>query len=293
MMRPISLICMLLAIGSGLYLYRVKYRAQMLDREINLTLKSADDLRARAALLRADYALLNDPIRLQELVDQHLSLKTTQPTQFTTLADFERRLPPVGIAPPEPQPEPDIPAAIIRPGPRGPNEPRLAEPSRPAAILAAIPQRPAPPPAAQAVPAPPIAAAPAPSAVTGMPRATPVPAPGTPWPTTAAPPPSSAVAPRAPTPLALPMPATQPAAGPTLPITQMAARSPPVMQAPLPPVAAPPAPRAFPAQPVATSPGASSAAADQALPVVRSALGMARRPPTQPSQTAPGGGGNN
>ena len=43
MMRPISLLCMLLAIGSGLYLYRVKYHAQLLDREINLTLRGADD----------------------------------------------------------------------------------------------------------------------------------------------------------------------------------------------------------------------------------------------------------
>ena len=88
MMRPISLLCMLLAIGSGLYLYRVKYHSQLLDREITLTLRGADDARARAALVRADYALLNDPIRLQELADQYLPLKTTQPTQFTTLADL-------------------------------------------------------------------------------------------------------------------------------------------------------------------------------------------------------------
>ena len=115
MMRPLSLVCMLVAVLSGLYLYRTKYRAQMLDREINQTLKLADDSRARSGMLRADYALLNDPIRLQELVDQHLGLKTTTPGQFTTAADLERRLPPIGAPMPEPEPEPDPTVAMIRP----------------------------------------------------------------------------------------------------------------------------------------------------------------------------------
>ena len=79
MMRPISLLCMLLAIGSGLYLYRVKYHAQLLDREINLTLRGADDARARASVpivppieaadeLEDDFLLLHgDPCATQVL----------------------------------------------------------------------------------------------------------------------------------------------------------------------------------------------------------------------------------
>lgn len=178
MMRPLSILCMLLAIGSGLYLYRTKYRAQMLDREITATLRSADEARNRAGMLRADYALLNDPIRLQELVDQHLTLKTTAPTQFTTLADFERRLPAIGLPPPEPPPEPEIPAAIVRPVPEVKPEPKVAEPKpepKPAPVVAAAPPtapRPAPPP----TPAPPPVVASKPPTPLSVP-ATPTPAP--------------------------------------------------------------------------------------------------------------------
>ena len=204
MMRPISLLCMLLAIGSGLYLYRVKYHAQLLDREINLTLRGADDARARAALVRADYALLNDPIRLQELTDQYLPLKTTQPTQFTTLADLERRLPPIGIAVPEPTPEPDIPAAVIRPEPRQPvPDPRIAEPR-----------------VADPLPRPPVAPAPRPAPVVAP---TPAPAPPAPPQLATAPPP----APRPPMPLAPPPIAPVVQATTIPPATQLVARSAP------------------------------------------------------------------
>lgn len=284
-MRPISLLCMLLAVGSGLYLYRVKYRAQVLDREIQVTLREADDTRTRAGLLRADYALLNDPIRLQELVDQHLQLKSTQPGQFTTLAEMERRLPPIGIAPPEPPPEPEIPAAVIRPEPRAPvAEPRAPEPrivERPAPVVAAAIPRPAPLPPAVVAPSRPVAVAPAPAT------------------------PSVGAAPRPPTPLALPgatapavtqatRPATTPvqAAAPApAPITPVALRS-----APPPPVA--PSVSAAPAsRPTAPAPRPVAAAPPQpeAGPVVvRSSLGMARRPPNVDNfTTAPGGGGAN
>ncbi len=254
MMRPISLLCMLLAIGSGLYLYRVKYHAQLLDREINLTLRGADDARARAALVRADYALLNDPIRLQELTDQYLPLKTTQPTQFTTLADLERRLPPIGIAVPEPPPEPDIPAAIIRPEPRQPvPEPRVAD----------------------ALPRPPVAPAPRPAPVAAP---TPAPAPPQVAPPQFATAPSPA--PRSPTSLAPPPVSLVVQATTIPPATQLVARS-----TPLPAVITPP-----PGAPRAATP--SAAPADSAPPPVRSALGMARRGATQPAMP-PGGGGTN
>ena len=40
MIRPLTLICMLLACGSGLYLYQTKHRVQMLDREIAQTVQA-------------------------------------------------------------------------------------------------------------------------------------------------------------------------------------------------------------------------------------------------------------
>ena len=247
MMRPISLLCMLLAIGSGLYLYRVKYRAQLLDREITITLRGADDARARAALVRADYALLNDPIRLQELVDQYLTLKTTQPTQFTALADLERRLPPIGITVPEPVSEPDIPATVIRPEPRQ----HIAEP---------LPR-------------------PRPAQLTAPP---------------AAPLPAVVARPRPPTPLApaLQPSATQAFASAIPPATQLVIRNVPAAIPAAPRVTAPPAATSVQIPARAPAIAATTAAAESAPPVVRSALGMARRAAMQPSM-APGGGGSN
>jgi hypothetical protein len=96
--RPFTCICMLLAAGSGLYLYQSKHHALMLDRDINKVLNSVDAARQRTGLLRAEYALLNDPSRLSDLATQLLpGLQTTAPGQFTTMADLDKRLPPVGL----------------------------------------------------------------------------------------------------------------------------------------------------------------------------------------------------
>ena len=42
MIRPFTIICMVLAGASGLYLYQTKHRAQMLDREIQRTVRQTD-----------------------------------------------------------------------------------------------------------------------------------------------------------------------------------------------------------------------------------------------------------
>jgi hypothetical protein len=158
MIRPVTCVCMLLAAGSGLYLYQSKHRAQLLDREIARTLKEADVARDRIGVLRAEYQLLNDPERLAALAAQNLTLATTAPTQFSNWAEFERRLPPVGLpAPaPDPAPEPAIeakPEPVIassapapEPAPAAVPAPVAASPARPAAPVAvAVAARPAPP----------------------------------------------------------------------------------------------------------------------------------------------------
>ena len=93
MIRPFTLICMLSAFGSGLYLYQSKHQAQMLDREIGRTLKQIDATRDRTGMLRAEWALLNEPDRLAELAKAHTSLQTLKPTQFVGVNDLASRLP--------------------------------------------------------------------------------------------------------------------------------------------------------------------------------------------------------
>ena len=101
MIRPFTLICMLLACGSGLYLYQTKHRVQLLDRAISQTVQATTAARDRAGILRTEWTLLNDLERLRVLSDQHMRLRPVAPGQFTSLADLGSRLPP----PRAPEPE--------------------------------------------------------------------------------------------------------------------------------------------------------------------------------------------
>jgi hypothetical protein len=92
MIRPFTCLCLLVAAGSGLYLYSAKHDAQMLDREIGRLGRQAQDSRTRAAMMRAEYDRLGDPDRLRELATMVLSLQPTDPVQFASMADIERRL---------------------------------------------------------------------------------------------------------------------------------------------------------------------------------------------------------
>ncbi len=145
MIRPLTCICLLLAGGSGLYLYQSKHRAQMLDREIEHTLKATDVARARIGVLRGEWALLNEPERLAALSQSHLGLKSLAPSQFVTAAELGARLP-----------LPAAPGTVYSPGEEEPS----------AETADALPLPPAPAPAAPPVPARPAsAAAKAPSAL--------------------------------------------------------------------------------------------------------------------------------
>lgn len=93
MIRPFTLICMVSAFGAGLYLYQSKHHAQVLDREIMRTIKQTEATRERTGMLRAEWALLNEPDRLAELAKAHTSLTTLKPTQFVALAELAARLP--------------------------------------------------------------------------------------------------------------------------------------------------------------------------------------------------------
>ncbi|MBV8914667.1 MAG: hypothetical protein JOZ05_16705 [Acetobacteraceae bacterium] len=107
MIRPFTLVCMLMAGGAGLYLYQSKHRAQMLDREIAKTIEQTRQTRERIGMLKAEWALLNEPDRLSELAKAHLGLRPLDPKQFVALADLAGRLP-APVAPNAPKPPTDV-----------------------------------------------------------------------------------------------------------------------------------------------------------------------------------------
>lgn len=176
MIRPITCICFLMACGSGLYLYQAKHRVQLLDRQIEDTVQATDKLREQTRVLHAEWTLLNDPQRLQTLADQFLSLKTVQPSQFTSMADLDSRLPPVPPPAPPPAPvetasppiaeapaqQPEQPPATSQqvastPQPPPEQKPTPQPPAKPVAIAAVSlpPPKPAEPKPAEHKPAPP------------------------------------------------------------------------------------------------------------------------------------------
>lgn len=95
MIRPAAFLSAMLAAGAGLYLYQVKHRTLVLDAQIAQTLKQADAARARTALLKAEYAMLNQPDRLGQLAGRYLDLHPLTPGQYVQLASLDARLPPV------------------------------------------------------------------------------------------------------------------------------------------------------------------------------------------------------
>jgi hypothetical protein len=149
MMRPFTLICMVSAFGAGLYLYQSKHQAQMLDREIGRTIKLTESTRERTGMLRAEWALLNEPDRLAELAKAHTSLQTLKPTQFVGLNDLAARLPaPVANnrerLPVETEPEdaPAVPVAQAAPPVVAPTVAATVTPAAPAKVVVAAEPKP-------------------------------------------------------------------------------------------------------------------------------------------------------
>ena len=126
MIRPFTCLCMVLAASAGLYLYQAKHRTRMLDREIGRVVQEAEATRARTGLLKAEWELLNQPDRLADLANRFLTLKPLSPGQFVTLAELDRRLPPIQ------QPAAPAPAAVVAvTEPAAPPAPAQPAPSAP------------------------------------------------------------------------------------------------------------------------------------------------------------------
>ena len=112
MIRPFTCVCLVLAAGSGLYLYQVKQRAFALDASLRSTFHDIDVAREKTRMLRADWALVNDPERLQALAGQYLTLQPMQPSQLQTMDQLAIALPaPLPFPPPPPAAPAPAPAA--------------------------------------------------------------------------------------------------------------------------------------------------------------------------------------
>ena len=171
MIRPLTLVSLIAAAGAGLHLYQVKHSVSMLDRELREVNRQTEVVRERTQILRAEWALLNEPDRLRQVAQRHLALEPMAPAQFIREAELERRLPAARAfaGPPSlfgpPELPPSVPEALMVPSPvaaapaalapaRPEPPPRQAQADAPPRLSAAVTPPPAPRPVAQP-PAPP------------------------------------------------------------------------------------------------------------------------------------------
>jgi len=140
MFRPLTVIAITAFCVVGWNVYRAEDSARQLDREARELTRKIDQARERTQVLRAEWALLNEPERLRQVAQKHLPLETMTPTQFVRLQELDRRMPvavafagPVSLFGPVPGQHPTALAA------NSPNAANAA--AAPAALAAAIAAR--------------------------------------------------------------------------------------------------------------------------------------------------------
>jgi hypothetical protein len=93
MIRPLTFLSLVAAAGAGLHLYSVKHEVSQLEKTLRETVRQTEAARERTAVLRAEWALLNEPERLRAAAVRNLPLEVMQTSQFVRPAEMDRRLP--------------------------------------------------------------------------------------------------------------------------------------------------------------------------------------------------------
>jgi hypothetical protein len=105
MIRPVTLVCWVLALCAGLYLYRAKHDVELMDQHIEMIAKQTSDLRVESRALLDEWIRLGQPEQLHKYSDEYLGLQPISPGQFARLTELSARLPPQQPDPPEQQAE--------------------------------------------------------------------------------------------------------------------------------------------------------------------------------------------
>lgn len=114
MIRSITFFCALLAGGSGLFLYSKKHQTTVLDRDITHIVDQTERVRQQTAMLRTEWALLNQPDRLSILAARFVpQLHPMAPDQFVRLDAGMDRLPSPGSKPPVADPREALDAQLV------------------------------------------------------------------------------------------------------------------------------------------------------------------------------------
>jgi hypothetical protein len=105
-MRLLHLTVVAALIVAAAFVYKIKFESTMRAAEVTRLAAEIKRQRDAIAALRAEWVLLDNPARIQGLVERHLSLKPLDPAQLDRLDRLPER-------PAPPGPRPDAIAAII------------------------------------------------------------------------------------------------------------------------------------------------------------------------------------
>ena len=100
MIRWLQVVSVVAAAGSAVFVFQVKYRAEAVAEHAAQLQRDLDQEKETQSLLAAEWSLLIQPARVQELVARHndiLKLQPLDPNQITRIENLPMR--PTGPAP--------------------------------------------------------------------------------------------------------------------------------------------------------------------------------------------------
>jgi hypothetical protein len=102
-MRILHLLVIGVLVFAAAYVYRIKMESTDRTERVLRLQAEIREQRDAIAVLRAEWARLDAPLRLQGLAERHLSLKQLAPTQYDSLKNLPER-PPSLVKPGDPDP---------------------------------------------------------------------------------------------------------------------------------------------------------------------------------------------
>ena len=91
MMRIVNTAAVLVTLAVAFALYHVKYETQAEQRDIRALTADLAAQQDAIQVLQAEWSLLNQPERLEGLVERHTELQPLAPAQIVNLADLPAR----------------------------------------------------------------------------------------------------------------------------------------------------------------------------------------------------------
>ncbi|MCC2095344.1 MAG: hypothetical protein KDJ29_00545 [Hyphomicrobiales bacterium] len=93
LLRYVNAIAVFALLGSAAYAYSIKYETILYSAKIQKLKNANEKQRDRIGMLRAEWAHLSRPERIQELSDKHLHLQQLQLSQIVSFKDLPERPP--------------------------------------------------------------------------------------------------------------------------------------------------------------------------------------------------------